>query len=97
MTVVVAEFSVTPLVEGTIKPFIDVAIDEVNKVGLKCEVGPVGTTVEGDLDSVLLAIKNAHQAVLDKGADRVVTEIRIDEKKGGLTINDELEGYRKAS
>ncbi|HEY3298102.1 MAG TPA: MTH1187 family thiamine-binding protein [Armatimonadota bacterium] len=95
MTIVVAEFSVTPLVAGTIKPYIDSAISEIDRAGLKKEVGPASTTVEGDLDQVMMAIKNAHQAVLNKGADRVVTEIRIDEKKGGLTMRDELEGYRK--
>lgn len=94
MTVVVAEFSVTPLVEGQIKPFIDTAIDQIDKAGLRHEVGPSGTTVEGELDQVMNAIKNAHKAVLDSGVDRVITEIRIDEKKGGLSMQEELEGYR---
>ena len=94
MPAVLAEFSVTPMVEGEMKPFVDLAIREIEKAGLKHEVGPVGTTVEGDLDRVLNAIKHAHQAVLDRGADRVVTEIRIDEKKGGLSIEEEIEGYR---
>lgn len=94
MTMVVAEFSVMPLVEGTIKPFVDSAIGEIEKAGLKCEVGPLSTSVEGDLDKVVDAIKNAHLAVLNKGADRVVTEIRIDEKKGGLSMQEEVEGYR---
>ena len=94
MPAVLAEFSVTPMVEGEMKPFVDSAIREIEKAGLKHEVGPVGTTVEGDLDRVLDAIKHAHQAVLNTGADRVVTEIRIDEKKGGLTMEDEVKGYR---
>lgn len=94
MPAVVAEFSVTPLVEGEIRPYIDTAIQEIDKTGLKHEVGPSGTTVEGDLDQVLEAIKHAHEAVFDKGANRVVTEIRIDEKKGGLCMEEEVQGYR---
>ena len=94
MPAVLAEFSVTPVVSGPIKPFIDMAVQEIERSGLKHEVGPVGTTVEGNLDNVLDAIKHAHQAVLDLGAERVVTEIRIDEKKGGLSMAEEVEGYR---
>jgi uncharacterized protein (TIGR00106 family) len=93
MSEVVAEFSVTPMVEGALKPFIDVAIDQIEKSGLNYEVGPVGTVIEGSLDSVVEAIKQAHQAVLSKGADRVVTDIRIDAKKGGISIEEEVEDY----
>jgi len=95
MASVLAEFSITPMVEGDMRPFVDAAIRELDNAGVKYEVGPVGTAVEGEIDDVLLAIKNAHEAVLEKGADRVVTEIRIDEKKGGLTMAQELSGYRR--
>jgi uncharacterized protein (TIGR00106 family) len=91
---VLAEFSVTPMVEGEMKPFVDAALEEIRKAGLKYEVNPVSTTVEGEIDQVVEAIKKAHEAVLQKGAHRVVTEIRIDEKQGGLTMEEELEGYR---
>ena len=94
MPTVLAEFSVTPMVQGEMKPFVDSALQEIHKAGLKHEVGAVGTTVEGELDRVLDAIKHAHQAVLDRGAERVVTDIRIDEKKGGLSMEEEVEDYR---
>lgn len=94
MTAVLAEFSVTPMVEGEMRPFVDSAVEEIEKAGLKHEVGPVATTIEGELDQVLEAIKHAHQAALDEGAERVVTDIRIDQKKGGLTMEEEVEGYR---
>lgn len=94
MSEVLAEFSVVPITNDRMKPFIDSALREIENSGLNYEVGPTGTAVEGDLDQVLNAIKSAHHAVLDKGADRVVTEIRIDEKKGGISIDEELEGYR---
>lgn len=94
MPEVVAEFSVTPIVEGPVTPFIDTAIEEIESAGLNYEVGAMGTTVEGNLDQVLDAIKKAHEAVLNQGAERVVTEIRIDEKKGGISISEETEGFR---
>ena len=94
MPEVLVEFSVTPMIEGDMKPYVDSAVQEIKKAGLKHEVGAVGTTVEGELDHVMDAIKNAHQAVLNRGAERVVTEIRIDEKRGGLSMEKEVEGYR---
>ncbi len=94
MSEVLAEFSILPVAQGDWKPFMDVAVQELQKNGLKFEVGAESTAVEGSLDQVLNAIKNAHQAVMDKGVDRVITEIRIDEKKGGLSIDEETQGYR---
>lgn len=92
---VVAELTVTPLVEGRIKPFIDAAVREIRNSGLKYEVDALGTTVEGDLDKVFQVAKQAHEAVRRQGARRVMTEIRIDEKADGeATIEKELEGYR---
>jgi len=94
MSAVLVEFSVTPMTEGEMKPFVDSALQEIKKAGLKHEVGPIATTVEGELDRVLDAIRHAHEAVLNRGAERVVTDIRIDEKKGGLSMEEEIEGYR---
>ncbi len=90
----VAEITVIPLVEGSIRPYIDRAIEEIKKCGLKYEVDALGTTVEGNLDQLLDCIKRCHQAVLEASANRVITEVRIDEKKSGLTLEEELAGYR---
>jgi uncharacterized protein (TIGR00106 family) len=92
---VVAEFSITPLVEGELKPFVDAAIDVVKESGLKYEVDALGTTIEGELGDVLSVVKKAHLAVRNMGAGRVMTELKIDEKAGGETIEQELEGYRQ--
>jgi len=91
---VVAEITVTPLVDGGIRPYIDAAVEEVKKSGLKYEVDALGTTVEGELDQILDAVKRAHDAVRQKGAHRLVTEVRIDDKDEGLAIEDQVEGYR---
>ena len=91
---VVAEISVTPLVDGPIAPFVDAAVDEVKKSGLKYEVDAMGTTIEGDLDQVLDIVKRAHQAVRRKGVHRFFTEIRIDDKEEGTTIEEETRDYR---
>lgn len=90
----VAEFSITPVTGDDLTPFIDAAIEIVEKSGLKYEVEALGTTLEGELDQVLDVIKQAHQAVMNLGAGRVLTEIRIDHKATGVTIEEEVERYR---
>lgn len=90
----VAEFSITPVTVDNLTPFIDAAIDVIKNSGLKYEVEALGTTIEGELDQVLEVIKRAHQVVMDMGAGRVLTEIRIDHKAVGVTIDEEVERYR---
>lgn len=91
---VVAEFSVTPVVGENLRPYVDAAIDVVKKSGLNYEVDAMSTTIEGELDRVLDVIKAAHRAVMGVGAGRVLTEIRIDDRETGVTMDEELEGYR---
>jgi len=90
----VAEIIVTPVVGDELRPYIDAAIDEVRKSGLNYEVEPMGTTVEGELDQVLDVVKKAHEAVRRKGASRVLTEVRIDDRVSGFTIREGIENYR---
>jgi uncharacterized protein (TIGR00106 family) len=91
---VVAEFSVTPLTDEQIKPYVDAAVQEVKSSGLKYEVDAMGTTMEGDLDTILQVVKRAHEKVKSESHGRVMTELRIDDKPEGVSIESELEGYR---
>lgn len=91
---IVSEFSVVPVVDGSLRPYVEAAVAEIAGSGLKYEVGAMGTTVEGEYDQVMEAIKQAHRAVLAKGAGRVLTIIKIDERDSGLSIDGKLEGFR---
>lgn len=93
---VVAEFSVTPVVGENLRPYVDAAVDVVKKSGLNYEVDAMSTTIEGELDQVLEVIRKAHRAVMGMGAGRVLTEIRIDDRETGVSMEEELEGYRAA-
>lgn len=93
---VVAEITITPVVGDALRPYIDAAVDEVRKSGLNYEVEAMGTTVEGELDQVLEVVKKAHEAVRNKGAQRVLTEVKIDDRVGGVTMKEELQDYRSS-
>ncbi|MCE5199233.1 MAG: MTH1187 family thiamine-binding protein [Armatimonadota bacterium] len=91
---IVAEFSITPVTGDKLKPYIDAAVNVVKRSGLKYEVDALSTTIEGDIDQIFEVVKKAHNAVMQQGADRVLTEIRIDDRRAGVTIQEEVEAYR---
>jgi uncharacterized protein (TIGR00106 family) len=80
---IVAEVSLTVLGEGSsIGRFVQLAVEALKKSGLKTLPGPNGTSIEAaSLDEILGAVKAAHMAVVETGAKRVVTTLRIDDRR----------------
>ncbi len=77
-----AEFSVTPIGEGaSVGEWVARCLDLVDRSGLPYRLGPMGTTVEGDLDEVLDLIKRCHRTVAED-CERVSTVVKIDDRKG---------------
>ena len=74
---------------------VDRAIEVIARSGVKYEVGPMETTMEGDLDQLLEVAKSAHRVCLAAGAERVVTIIKIGDAIGGSTIADKVGKYRQ--
>ena len=77
-----AEFELVPI--GTKSASLSALLAEVatliDQSGLDYRVGPMGTVVEGDWDRVLALAKQCHEALL-RTSDRVMTTIRIDDRK----------------
>jgi uncharacterized protein (TIGR00106 family) len=93
---VTAEFSVTcePPEGMSQDDMVRLALEPVMQRGLKHEIEPLGTTIEGDLKAVLEAIEEAHELLIDKGVNRLTTTLRIEDKRGGTSMGDKLEGFR---
>lgn len=88
---------VLPLTEDAL-PLVDRAIAAIAASGLKYEVGPLETTIEGPFEAALEAAKAAHLACLEAGAQHVVTIIKIaDGAAGGHTIEEKTSKYRSLS
>ncbi len=73
---------------------VELAIGVIQKSGLKYEVDAMSTTVEGEFDEVMDLYKRVHRVVMDAGADRLITIMRIDEKRGGVTIDGKVSRFR---
>ena len=93
---VTAEFSVVgesqqgKRQEGLVK----LALQPVQRRGLRYEVEPLGTTISGEIDDVFAAVQEAHELLVAEGVERLVTTLRVEDKRGGTSIADKLEGFR---
>lgn len=85
---------VLPLVEDVF-PVVDQAIEVIAASGVKYEVGPMETVMEGQLDRLLDVAKAAHLACFEAGAQQVVTLIKIGDSVGGTTIEEKVGKYRE--
>jgi uncharacterized protein (TIGR00106 family) len=86
---------VLPLTEDVFA-IVDRAIAVIAASGVKYEVGPMETVMEGTLDQLLDVAKAAHLACLEAGAGKVVTLIKIGDSPQGTTIDEKVSKYRTA-
>lgn len=92
---VVADISVVPL--GTASPSVSsyvAACYDILKAtpGIKFQLAAMSTIIEGPLEKVLEVAQQMHRLPFEKGAQRVVTVLRIDERwDKSLTINGKVE------
>ena len=78
------EISVIPL--GTPTPSVSQYVARAVKVlegekDIKYELTAMGTIIEGDLERVLTLARKMHEAVFNAGVMRVVTTIKIDDRR----------------
>lgn len=75
-----AEFSIYPMDTGHMSKDVAKVIEVLQVTGLDYRLGPMSTSVEGELEQVLVAIRRCHQAVA-KDHDRVITTLVLDDRK----------------
>lgn len=81
--------------EERIYPVVDKVIEYIAKSGVKYEVGPMETTMEGELDELMEIVKEAQEICVKEGAKRVISMVKIDYKPEGVTIDEKVGKYRK--
>jgi uncharacterized protein (TIGR00106 family) len=82
--VVIAEFSVHPIGQGTsVGRYVRAALRELRKVrGVRLLVTPMGTVMEAkSLHDLLAAVERAHESVFEEGAERVSFTLRVDDRR----------------
>lgn len=74
---IVAEFTIEPFVEGQPGPHVQAAIAVATEAGLAVEIGPFGTTVEGEPAAVLDVADAVVRAAVTNGATRVSLQLTV--------------------
>lgn len=94
------ELSVVPV--GTATPSVSRYVAGAVRIlqhepDIKYELTAMGTIIEGDLERLLNLAGRMHQSAFEAGAMRVVTTIKIDERRDKpLTMNGKIEAVRRS-
>jgi uncharacterized protein (TIGR00106 family) len=79
----VLEISVVPIgtKDTSLSAYVADCVRILKKEKVPYELTAMGTNVEGDLKNLIKLVLKMHQVPFEKGANRVVTTIRIDDRR----------------
>lgn len=80
--------------EDTI-PLIDRAIRVISESGLKYRVGPLETTMEGDLAQCLDIVRKMNEEMIAAGSVSVISQVKIAYRPQGISMDQLTEKYDK--
>jgi len=95
----IVEVSVVPL--GTPTPSVSKYVAKAAQVlegekDITYELTAMGTIIEGELGRLLTLVKKMHEAVFDAGAMRVLTTVKIDERRDKpSSISSKVEAVKR--
>lgn len=82
------EFSVVPLGKGeSVSQYVAECLKIVEASGINYRMNPMGTVLEGDYDEAMSVIRACHMRVTEL-CPRVITSIKIDDRKGKKDMLD---------
>lgn len=75
---VIVDLCVVPLGVGiSLSPFIAACQKVIKQAGLEYELGPNGTSIEGEWDEVFQCVRACHEEVHRLGASRIYTTLKV--------------------
>ncbi len=80
--------------EEKIYEVVDQVIELIKKSGVKHIVGPMETSMEGDLEELLDLVIKAQEVCVQAGSKRVISIVKIDYKPDGVSMNEKIDKYR---
>ena len=80
---IISQLSIAPVGEGTsLSKYVKIVIDVLEKNDIKFKTNDMATVIETEnLKTLFRVVEEAHKAVIDTGAKRVITELKIDDRK----------------
>jgi uncharacterized protein (TIGR00106 family) len=74
--------------------YVDRAIEVIQQSGVKHEVHPLETTMEGELEDLLDVVRKMHEALVAAGSPSIISQVKIAHNPGGISMDKLTEKYR---
>lgn len=94
---IIAQLSIAPVGKDvSVSRYVKLVLDTLKKEQVKFETNAMATVIEtDDLSTLFDAVQKAHNAVLASGAERVITELKIDDRRDkDATITSKLNALK---
>lgn len=80
---IIAQLSIAPLGKGTsVSRYVKIVIETLKKEQVTFQTNPMATVIETkDIATLFNVVSKAHLAVVAAGAERVITELKIDDRR----------------
>ena len=75
-------------------PMVDEAIKIIDESGVKYEVHPLETTMEGELSELLSIIEKMNEKMIEIGCPGVLSQVKISYNPNGVSMDKLTEKYR---
>lgn len=75
-------------------PYVDEAIKIIDDSGVKYQVGPLETTMEGDMYELMNVIGKMNERMIEIGSNNVISQVKILYQPTGIEMNQLTEKYR---
>lgn len=88
----IGDIVVVPQTEGPARDIVSRAVAVIAAQGLRCKVEATGTSVEGDRETILDAVRAIEDGLRADGIDRTVIELRLLAEPNEETLEHQVEG-----
>lgn len=90
---IISQLSISPVGKGvSLSKYVKIAINTLKEEKIKFQTNAMATVIETeDLETLFRIVQKAHNSVLASGVERVITELKIDDRKDkNLTIESKI-------
>jgi len=94
---IIAQLSIAPIgKEVSVSKYVKLVIKTLKKENVKFETNAMATVIEtADLKTLFDVVEKAHNVVVASGAERVITELKIDDRRDkDATITSKLNALK---
>ena len=94
---IISQLSIAPVGKDvSLSKYVKKVISVLKENNIKFETNDMATVIETkDLETLFKVVEEAHKAVIESGAQRVITELKIDDRRDkNITIGTKMKSLQ---